>query len=250
MIDLNTHYAESARRFLQTAIVIDDQAMMGSVETIVPVRLEVPTGSLFNSEPEPEPQAAIAIAVEDRAAASSATLNAKLLSQAFLDQSMICGLYRPDMGEDRVNRASGAADAADIVVVDWHLETGNSRPAKEIILRILKNDIDAKGRLRLIAIYTSQAGREAIATDLLAELEQDETLRGRFARSGSDIGNISTRIIVLNKRTTPEAADRDEVNEERLPERLIFEFAKLSEGVVPSFALSSVAAVRQGAHHV
>lgn len=250
MIDLDAHYAESARRFLQTAIVIDDQAMMGPVETIVPVRLEVPTGSLFDTKPDIEPQAAIGIAIEDRAAPSSATLNAKMLSQAFLDQQMICGLYRPDIGEDRVNRASGAADAADIVVVDWHLETGNSRPAKEIILRILKNDLAAKGRLRLIAIYTSQAGREAIAADLLSDLEQDEALQGRFARNGSDIGNVSTRIVVLNKRTTPEAADRDEVNEERLPERLIAEFAKLSEGVVPSFALASVAAVRQGAHHV
>jgi hypothetical protein len=250
MIDLNTHYAESARRFLQTAIVIDDQAMMGPVETIVPVRLEVPTGSLFDNDPDPEPKAAIGIAVEERTAPSSATLNAKMLSQAFLDQSMICGLYRPDIGEDRVNRASGAADAADIVVVDWHLETGNSRPAKEIILRILKNDLDAKGRLRLIAIYTSQAGREAIATDLLADIDQDEELKDRFSRNGADISDVSTRIVVLNKRTTPDAADRDEVNEERLPERLISEFAKLSEGIVPSFALTSVAAVRQGAHHV
>jgi hypothetical protein len=248
MIDLNTHYATSARRFLQTAIVIDDQAMMGAVETIVPVRLEEPTGSLFGNETIPEPRAAIGIAVEERT--SSATLNAKMLSQAFLDQSMICGLYRPDIGEDRVNRASGAADAADIVVVDWHLETGNSRPAKEIILRILRNDLDAKGRLRLIAIYTSQAGREAIAIELLADIDQDEQLKDRFARTGPDISDVSTRIVVLNKRTTPDAADREEVNEERLPERLISEFAKLCEGVVPSFALTSVAAVRQGAHHV
>lgn len=250
MIDLNVHYAESARRFLQTAIVIDDQAMMGPVETIVPMRLEAPTGSLFGAEPDPEPQGAIGIAVEEHSAPSSATLNAKMLSQAFLDQRMICGLYRPDAGEDRVSRASGAAEAADIVVVDWHLETGNSRPAKEIILRILQNDLEAKGRLRLIAIYTSQAGREAIAVELLAELEQDAALKGRFRRKESDIENSSTRIVVLNKRTTPEAADRDEVVEERLPERLIAEFAKLSEGVVPSFALASVAAVRQGAHHV
>lgn len=250
MIDLSAHYAESARRFLQTAIVIDDQAMMGPVETMVSMKVEAPTGSLLGAEPKPEPQAAMGFAVEEHSAPSSATLNAKMLSQAFLDQRMICGLYRPDAGEDRVSRASGAAGAADIVVVDWHLETGNSRPAKDIILRILQNDLEAKGRLRLIAIYTSQAGREAIATELLAELESDRVLRGRFNRAGSDISNTSTRIVVLNKRTTPEAADREEVVEERLPERLIAEFTKLSEGVVPSFALAAVAAVRQGAHHV
>lgn len=254
MIDLNNHYAESAERFLQTAIVIDDQAMMGivAVETVVPVSIEAPTGSVLASPLDNQRQthAAVEIAIEETMTPSSSALNAKILSQAFLDRRMICGLYRPEAGEDMVTRASGAAEAADIVVVDWHLETGNSRPAKEIILSVLQTDLEAKGRLRLIAIYTTQAGRVAIATELLAEIDQNTLLNGRFTRSGPVIGDRTTRIVILNKRSTPDAADREEISEERLPERLIGEFAELSKGVVPSFALSAVAAIRQGAHHV
>jgi len=251
MVDLSAHYAQSAQRFLQTAIVIDDQAMMGSTETVVvPASIEAPTGSLLDSTPEPAAPAALEITLERDMVPSSKALNARILSQAFLDRRMICGLYRPESGEDMVTRASGAAEAADIVVVDWHLETGKSQPAKDIILNVLQKDVEEKGRLRLIAIYTSQAGREAIAVELLSDIEQNGVLKGRFERSGAVISDATTRIVVLNKRSTPEAADREEVTEERLPERLVIEFAELTTGVMPSFALSSVAAIRKGAHHV
>lgn len=251
MFDLSGHYAESAQRFLQTAIVIDDQAMMGATETVVvPAMIEAPTGSVLDSETEFTAPATVEITLEQDMVPSSISLNARILSQAFLDRRMICGLYRPENGEDMVTRASGAAEAADIIVVDWHLETGKSQPAKDIILNVLSKDVEEKGRLRLIAIYTSQAGREAIAVDLLSEIEQNGVLQGRFERSGAVIGNATTRIVVLNKRSTPQSADRDEVTEERLPERLVSEFAELTTGVMPSFALSSVAAIRKGAHHV
>lgn len=251
MIDLRGHYAESAQRFLQTAIVIDDQAMMGSAETVVvPATMEAPTGSVLGSDLESAAPTAVEITLEQDVVPSSKALNARILSQAFLDRRMICGLYRPESGEDMVTRASGAAEAADIIVVDWHLETGKSQPAKEIILNVLERDAEEKGRLRLIAIYTSQAGREAIAKDLLSDIEQKGVLKGRFKRSGAVLCTVTTRIVVLNKRSTPEAADRDEVTEERLPERLVAEFAEMSAGVMPSFALSAVAAIRKGAHHV
>lgn len=251
MVELGQHYLKSAQRFLQTAIVIDDQAMMGSTETVVvPAAIETPTGSVLSSEAEPTAPTTIEITLEQDMIPSSMALNARILSQAFLDHRMICGLYRPETGEDMVTRASGAAEAADIIVVDWHLETGRSQPAKDIILSVLQKDAEEKGRLRLIAIYTSQPGREAIAIDLLNEIEQSDIFRDRFKRSGAVISDTTTRIVVINKRSTPEAADREEVTEERLPDRLVSEFAELTTGVMPSFALSSVAAVRQGAHHV
>lgn len=251
MIDLSRHYAESAQRFLQTAIVIDDQALMGPTEPVVlPAAIKAPTGSLLGSEAESAGHPSVEITLEQNMVSSSKALNARILSQAFLDRRMICGLYRPESGEDMVTRASGAAEAADIIVVDWHLETGKSQPAKEIILNVLQKDVEEKGRLRLIAIYTSQPGREAIAVELLSDIEQQGILKDRFKRLDTVISDATTRIVVLNKRSTPNAADRDEVTEERLPERLVNEFAKLTTGVMPSFALSSVAAIRKGAHHV
>lgn len=250
MINLKEHYSSSAERFLQTAIVIDDQAVMGAGQMLIPAGPVVaPPSGLLEAADAPTPQV-VGVAIEQQSETPANSLNAKVLTEAFLARKMICGLYRPSPGENMVERTTGAAEAADVVVVDWHLEPGNSRPAKDIILGLLRADKAEKGRLRLIAVYTSQAGREAIASELLEEVEQTAELQGLLQRDGAVLRNSNTRLVVLNKRYTPEAADREEVTEEGLPGRLVSEFAELCKGVLPSFALSSVAAIRRGAHHV
>ena len=252
MIDLKQHYSSSAGRFLQTAIVIDDQAMFGPAITLVPAGAVVapPRGLLDATEAEVPAIPTVGVTVEQPSETPANSLNAKVLTEAFLARKMICGLYRPSPGENMVQRTIGAAGVADMVVVDWYLESGNSRPAKDIVVGLLQADRAEKGRLRLIAIYTAQAGRAAIASELLEEIDTVDALRGMLARDGAVLHSTDTRIVVLNKRNTLHAADREEVPEEELPGRLVAEFAELSQGVLASFALSSVAAVRRGAHHV
>lgn len=253
MMDLNEHYARVAEGFLQTAIVIDDQAQFGPITMVGPITPVVapPTGLLdAAAAASPPADTGVRVAVETPPEPPAVSLDAKTLSEAFLAKKMICGLYRPSAGEDMVAKTIGAAQAADVVVVDWHLVQGSSRQAKDIVLGLLKTDRAEKGRLRLIAIYTSQPGREAIASELLAEINESEELNGSLNQEGPVLRSADTRIVVLNKTRTPDAADREEVPEEALPARLIAEFAHLSRGVLASFALSSVAAVRRGAHHV
>jgi hypothetical protein len=253
MMDLNEHYARVAENFLQTAIVIDDQAQFGPVTMVGPVTSVVPPPAGLLDAAGADSNAAdtgVTVAVETPPEPPAVSLDAKTLSEAFLAKKMICGLYRPSAGEDMVAKTIGVAQAADVVVVDWHLVQGSSRQAKDIVLGLLKTDREEKGRLRLIAIYTSQPGREAIASELLTEINESEELNGALNQDGPVLRSADTRIVVLNKTRTPDAADREEVPEEALPARLIAEFAHLSRGVLASFALSSVAAVRRGAHHV
>ena len=251
MIDLNEHYSSVAERFLQTAIVIDDQAQLGPVVLAAPVQSVVaPPRGLLDAAASGAVVQPVSVAVETTTDASSATLDAKTLSEAFLARKMICGLYKPSPGEEMVGKTIGAAQSADIVVVDWHLVQGSSRQAKDIVLGLLAADRLEKGRLRLIAIYTSQPGREAIAGELLAEVEEHDNLKGLLRQDGATLLSADTRITVFNKTRTPDAADRREVSEEALPGLLVEEFAHLTRGVLPSFALSAVAAVRRGAHHV
>jgi hypothetical protein len=250
MIDLAERYTGSAKRFLQTAIVIDDQAHFGpTVTAVVPV-LANPSSSVLN-QPAQDEDKTVAVTVEQAFPdQQGGSLNARVLSQAFMSRDMICGLYRPEPGEAMVDHTAGAARLADIVVVDWFLEPGSSRSAKEIVLQILKSDQTDKGRLRLVAVYTSQPGRANIARELLKEIDSDEELQGTLLQVGPSLVGPTTRVIVLNKRNSLPSNDLDEVTEERLPDRLIEEFSTLSEGLLSSFALSAVAAVRKGAHHV
>jgi hypothetical protein len=275
MVDLDAHYLGGARRFLQTAIVIDDQAQFAPVRRPIAVApITAPVGGLLaraaeakaaegnpgepGEPPAPAPAGEAASGEEEVAAPEPAAddaegefgLDAKVLSEAFLAKNMICGLYRPAAGDNMVASSTGAARQADIVVVDWHLEQGSSRAAKDIILNLLKADAEENGRLRLVAVYTSQSGRTDMAADLLAEIETEPSLQGRLQAHGPVLVGTDTRIIFLNKRGSPESADRDEVMEADLPERLVQEFAKLSDGLLATFAISAVSAVRRGAHHV
>ena len=136
------------------------------------------------------------------------------------------------------------------MVVDWYLEEGSSRAAKDIILSLLKADAEENGRLRLVAVYTSQPGRADMAADLLNEIEGEASLKGKLRAEGPALIGGDTRIVFINKRGTAPSADLDEVLEADLPGRLIEEFAKLSDGLLATFAISAVAAIRRGAHHV
>lgn len=282
MTDLGAHYLTGVRRFLQTAIVIDDQAeFTAPLPAVARPAVRAPTGSLLQraktavatepaqeaevkivagpgpavappptSDPEPERAAPAAGAAEGGAAEEHGILNAKALSEAFLGKNMICGLYKPSPGEDMVNRTTGAAKLADIVIVDWFLDARGSRAAKDIILSLLKSDATENGRLRLVAVYTSQPGRAEMAADLLREIEAEPILKGRLKADGPALVGTDTRIIFLNKRGSPASQDREEIAEADLPERLVTEFAHLSDGLLATFAISAVAAVRRGAHHV
>ncbi|MBW4960089.1 response regulator receiver domain, partial [Klebsiella pneumoniae] len=126
-----------AEAFLQTAIVIDDQAQFGAVVTVGPTSpVVVPsTGIIEEAATTPEPAApaaepSVTVTLEHEPSAASAKLDAKTLSEAFLAKRMICGLYRPSSGEDMVQKSVGVARIADVVVVDWHLVEGSSRQAK------------------------------------------------------------------------------------------------------------------------
>lgn len=244
MVDLDQHYGSCAEIFLQTAIVIDDQAEF--VPFAIPGPVIVPPQGLLDARAP-----AIVETPGATSPSAAAPLDAKALTEAFLDRKMICSLYRPSPGEEMVQRTILAAEAADVVVVDWHLEQGSSSKAKEIVRGLLRADQVEKGRLRLIAIYTAQSGREDIATELLNDLEASCDLSGSLLQEGPVLRNATTRIVVLNKRNTLAALDRDEVvPEANLPKRLVAEFAKLSRGILASFALRAVAAVRRGAHHM
>jgi Response receiver domain len=264
MIDLSEHYIKGVRRFLQTAIVIDDEA-----EFVAPTTpaargaIPRPTGSLIQqaaavapsiddpSTQNPEIGAALqGVEPAEEEAQAPVGLDAKVLSEAFLGKNMICGLYRPARGDNMVERTAGAARLADIVIVDWYLDDRGSRAAKDIILNVLKADAEENGRLRLIAVYTSQPGRVGMAADLLAEIEAEPALRGRLIAKASALVGGDTRIVFLNKRGRTRGDDLDEVSEADLPERLVSEFATLSDGLLATFAISAIAAVRRGAHHV
>lgn len=249
------------RRFLQTAVVIDNEAEMRAV--VVPssepkVAQRKPVGVLNKRAVKPEHSAAaedapavVAVDKEDSAGHTAVgSLNAKLLTDAFSEREIICGLYRPEPGENMVSLATNAAKHADVVVVDWLLEGNSSVKAVEIIVAILKDDISGNGRLRLLSVYTSQNGISTIAKELFDQIAIVPELGDKFTLVGAAIVGANVRICVLSKPQSIGNTDVEKISEQNLPERLLQEFGLLSAGLLTSFALHSISAVRRAAHHV
>jgi hypothetical protein len=180
-------------------------------------------------------------------------LDAKALTDAFHGIEVVCGLYKPRPDEQPVDLATKAARHADIVILDWYLDTGNnSTKAKEVIRSILRQDLRENGRLRLIAVYTGAPDLPTMAREVFEDLQGDSDLKERFSliTGTTALTRGDAKICFLNKRNTPPVGQTEIVAERELPARLVREFATVTEGVLATFAVSAIAAVRRSAHHL
>lgn len=234
--------------FLETAVVVDDEAMRlhlpkesGAPETESAGEKPRARGSLTLKEP-PE---GLLEAVEDH------PLDSKSLIDAFADKGIICSVIAPRANEDIEMRVLKAASRADLLVLDWQLHRDGGKTAMSLIRGVLAQDAEAdRRRLRVIAVYTGQPGllkvMRRIATDL--QLGPDARLDGELTLV-ADGFRVVGLCKPLEKGLRPEIAAR-QVKETELPDRLASEFANLTDGLVPAVALAALTAIRNDAHRI
>lgn len=253
---------KAAAAFLQTAVIIDNEAHLSpdeNDESQAPrkaVKVEKPSTKKGATSQKKAAVAEVKADETDEAKEKKAhDLDAKALSDAFLSRSIICGIFKPEKDEEMVETMIKAATAADIVIVDWHLQgrVNGSKKAKEIISELLKSDLSQAGRLRLIAVYTGQKNLKELADELLRRLHEDRAL-AYFRIDDEDSGVVVgpyTRIVFFNKRDTLGPLPEDRIaSEAELPGELVEQFGKLAPGILPATAMSAIAAIRKNTHHV
>lgn len=213
---------QNVTKFLQTVVVIDDQAWLNQSSCGAPQTPEDP---------------------ED--------LDAKTLIDGFANDGIACAVLLPYSADDELTQATNLVESADIVVLDWIIRGDNGRKAREIIRRILQAD-DNSDRMRLIVIYTGERNLNSVAARALAELNQHlcgetENVDGFTFQSGS------VRLAILAKEHTPvdplnlDVASR-RISIPELPGRLIREFASMTEGMLPNVAVAGLSAIRSQTH--
>ena len=226
---------EFAKRFLQTAVVVDDEAYMAANR---------------NSGPKGEVTVpgrhASASSHEDRhpGSGSEHTLDAQSVIDSFSQLGVICGVIGPTPSAMEVMRQ------ADIVVLDWRLQEGDPQYALRLLRELLTGEVD-RNSLRLVAIYTGKSELEDIYEEVAAELGRN----GLDPKENVDKTIISYRHgrVVLYAKSNVNLAEplkERSVVEANLPERLVDDFSAMTEGLLPSIALTSLTAVREGAHRV
>ena len=227
---------ECAVRFLQTAVVVDDEAYMAAD------RGDGPKGEVVAPD-----RRALASTQEDQSPVGRGlehTLDARTVIDSFSALGVICGVVGPTPSAMEVMRQ------ADIVILDWLLQEGNPQYALRLLHDLLAGEAD-RNSLRLVAIYTGEARLEDICAAVIEELRgtgldpvANENRTAISYRHGS---------VVLYAKSNVNLAERlkeRSVAEGELPKRLVEDFSAMTEGLLPSIALTSLTAVREGAHMV
>ncbi len=246
---------EAARLFLQTVVIVDNQAGYFSPPEPVPDEDELVAPDDLDTTGEDTEAATTS-------AASDAPLNAMAVSEAFASQGLVCAILKPTPENGLTDAAVRASERADVLVLDWEMED-SGQLATSIASSLLVKDELAGGRLRLIAIYT---GRSPLA-DVRASFQQHyKALQAKCSASEQPQGpkvNIlkdeliieagSSRIIFLSKNSAnslPFAEQKLAVSDVDLPERLLIEFARFAGGLLPNATLASIAEIRTRTHRM
>lgn len=227
------HCRELAKRFLQTAIVVDDEALM-SADDLERVRgVETPTrrpSKLVGDE-------------TTTGRSGSHSLYTKGVIDSFSELGVICSVIGP------TEIAMDAIRQADIVVLDWRLRRDDPEYALKLLKCILTGEMD-RNALRLIAFYTGEADLYAIRDAVEAELAR-VGLDPKVSGEGTVVYGHGRVVLYAKPSVNVPAALRDrKVEEEELPNRLVDDFSEMTAGLLPSIALVSLTAVRECAHMV
>ena len=231
MSGFGEHCRKLTEQFLQTAVVVDDEAFMGQAPADIG-ELAVPTREGSGGSKDES----------DRPRRDQHSLDASEIIDAFSGLGVICGMIGPEGEPEQVIRQ------ADIVVLDWQLKGDNGKRTLDLLKRLLKDE-SARNALRLVAIYTGEARLDDIQhaiVDRLGEGDPDTVPTKGVLSYGHG------RIVLYAKHgvlVAPEWEDR-RVGEEELPGRLVSDFSAMTIGLLPSIALASLTAVRESAHVV
>lgn len=139
---------------------------------------------------------------------------------------------------------------ADIVVLDWLLKDGDPRYALSLLRELVAGEVE-RNALRLVAVYTGEARLEEICASVVSLLK-DTGLEPIENEIQTTISYRHGRIVIYAKSNVNLAGPLMErsIAEDDLPERLVGDFSAMTEGLLPSIALASLTAVREGSHMV
>ena len=225
-----------AQRFLQTAVVVDDEAHMASGGVDGP-KAEIVAPSRYTPLSSEGDQGLVG-------RGPIHTLNAGSITDSFSALGVICGVIGP------TESAMETIRQADIVVLDWLLQDGDPRYALTLLRGLLTGEVD-RNSLRLVAIYTGEARLEEICAAVSAELKE-AGLDPVENETKTEVSYRHGRVVLYAKSGVNLAASlkHRSVAEQDLPGRLVDDFASMTSGLLPGIALASLTAVREGAHRV
>ncbi|WP_299222594.1 response regulator receiver domain [uncultured Aquimarina sp.] len=199
-------------------------------------------------------------------------LNAQQITQVFARSEKICAVYKPEKLKD-IDELSILSKKSDIVVIDWQInleeneeeivnndddddvEDHRGQHTRKIIREIVADPISGKGSLKLILIYTGEIILPTI-TDIIYRDISDLQI-GSVNKENCSIATGNVKILVIAKPSAIEEGKEDAkfkhnpdlkekiISYNNLPDFILTEFTKMTNGLLTNFALISLSEIRK-----
>ena len=247
--DFRTRSRKVAESFIQSVVVLDDFAYFGEPADQPAGQLMAP--KLGDASLSPVRYSQEGSSVGGILNGKDVPLDAKTVIDQFAELGAVCAVLNPAPNEVFHQKVAKAAVRADIVILDWKIGDSYGDKTLEVIRNILDDDQDG-GRLRLLAIYTGEPDLE----DMVKKTR--ETIDNYYMSEEVAVDSHALRIskgpvhvVILAKGGTNRVIQAHQgqiVEESRLPDRLIDEFSRVTEGLLGNVALAGLTALRAEAH--
>lgn len=190
-------------------------------------------------------------------------LNAVAVTRNFAKNRKLCSVYQPEK-ETGLEYLAKVAKKADIVILDWkiHLESegdtqvneeeviANEDPRGEYTLRIIDGILSdpepGVSGLKLILIYTGETNLSAIAEAVHARLKNAHNTV--FVLGLFEVISANVKVVVIGKPTlqvthVPEIKGRV-IDYPALPDFILNEFTQMTSGLISDFVLNALCILR------
>lgn len=242
------HCRGAVRSFVMNAVVVDNEpSLAGNKLSQKTARSAQPDDDGMGGGDTDEEQNATSTGnASDDIEENIHSLDVQAISDAFSDHDIACAFVLPkekDPDDIVLKRVLSAAFPADIIVIDWKLRNGSHQLTQDILKKIAEKDVAENGRLRLICVYTGEPHIDEITRDAVDALRKGGLT---FDVVDEDSGRAKGKyhcLQVLNKHD-------EKVGVAQLPTRLLDAMTDLTDGLLPSFSIAAVAAVRRNMHHI
>lgn len=232
--DFDERRREIARRFLVSAVIVDDEPSYPETEQAKKGREPGRADQPVDDENE-------------SGSRGGQSLDAGAITGSFSTYGIVCGVVKPAREGDV---EAAAVERADLVVIDWQLHDDDGKRALNLINSILEGDQGQ--RLRLIAVYTGKPDIDGIGERINEKLDNRYDLERGTRDHPVTLSWGHCRIVIYAKPGTQlnQELMTWAMSEADLPGQLIDDFVRMTAGLVPSIALVALTAVRENPHRV
>lgn len=192
--------------------------------------------------------------------------DASKISSVFAQKGKLCSIFAPTSEKD-LQTCSSLFAKSDVVVLDWYLDLkkeqliGNEEddadseePRGFYTTKLINNIIEDAGdkKLKLIIVYTG----ETDLIEITESLYNGITMKDKFDKNDCRIYSSNVSILICAKykddnqfKHNPELKNKI-VKYEDLPEFITEKFSNFVGGLLPDFALSAIAAIRNNTSNI